>query len=53
MTMSDTEVSTRSERPMVERARLSDEQVTFLLTILRNANRPLTTAELVEALRTH
>jgi hypothetical protein len=31
---------------------LSDDDVVFLLTLLRNATSPLTTAQLVEALQT-
>lgn len=31
--------------------RLSDDDVAFLLTLLRNATSPLTTAQLVEALK--
>lgn len=30
---------------------LSEDDVTYLLTLLRNASSPLTTAQLVEALR--
>lgn len=32
------------------KARLSDEQVTYLLLLLRNSDRPMTTTELTEAL---
>ncbi|HET7037719.1 MAG TPA: hypothetical protein VFI42_18720 [Thermomicrobiaceae bacterium] len=35
----------------MQSVRLSDEYVTYLLMLLRNASRPLTTAELVIALR--
>lgn len=31
-------------------ATLSDEQITYLLLLLRNSDRPMTTAELTEAL---
>lgn len=31
--------------------RLSDEDLTYLLFLLRNADRPMTTADLVQALR--
>lgn len=31
--------------------RLSDDDIAFLLMVLRNSNRPLSTAQLVEALR--
>ena len=31
--------------------RLTDEDLTYLLTLLRNATRPMTTLELVQALR--
>ena len=34
-----------------ETVRLSDDDIAFLLMILRNSNRPLTTAQLVDALR--
>lgn len=33
--------------------RLTDEQLTYLLLILRNSSRPLTTQELVRALQEH
>lgn len=32
-------------------AQLTDEDVTFLLTLLRNASSPLTTSQLVDALK--
>ena len=35
----------------MQSVRLRDEYLTYLLMLLRNANRPLTTAELVQALR--
>ena len=35
----------------MQSVRLSDAYVTYLLMMLRNTNRPLTTAELVQALR--
>ena len=31
-------------------ARLSNEQITYLLLLLRNSDRPMTTTELAEAL---
>ncbi len=34
-----------------EAVKLSDDDVAFLLMILRNSSRPLTTSQLVEALR--
>ena len=34
-----------------ETVQLSDDDIAFLLMILRNSNRPLTTAQLVEVLR--
>ena len=34
-----------------EAVKLSDDDVAFLLMILRNSSRPLTTRQLVEALR--
>lgn len=34
-----------------EAVRLSDDDVAFLLMILRNSGRPLTTGQLVQALR--
>lgn len=37
--------------PTSETVRLSDDDIAFLLMILRNSNRPLTTAQLVDALR--
>lgn len=32
------------------KARLTDEQITYLLLLLRNSDRPMTTNELTEAL---
>jgi hypothetical protein len=36
---------------MANEVELSDEDVTYLLTLLRNASQPMTTQQLVEALR--
>jgi hypothetical protein len=36
---------------MPSQIRLSDEDVAFLLTVLRNASQPLTTQGLIDALR--
>jgi hypothetical protein len=35
----------------VRQVRLTDEQITYLITVLRNNDRPVTTDELVAALR--
>ncbi len=35
----------------VSQIQLNDEDVAFLLTLLRNAGQPLTTQELIDALR--
>lgn len=35
----------------MRQVRLTDEQITYLITILRNNNRPVSTEELVAALR--
>ena len=36
---------------MASEVELSDDDMTYLLTILRNASQPVTTQQLVEALR--
>lgn len=36
---------------MTAQIRLSDEDVAFLLTVLRNAIQPMTTQQLIDALR--
>lgn len=36
---------------MATKIELTDEDVAFLLTLLRNAPRPMTTQELIDALR--
>jgi hypothetical protein len=36
---------------IVRQVRLTDEQITYIITILRNQDRPVTTDELVAALR--
>ena len=36
---------------MAAQIRLSDEDVAFLLTLLRNAPQPMTTQQLIDALR--
>ena len=36
---------------MASSIRLSDEDVAFLLTVLRNASQPMTTQQLIDALR--
>jgi DNA-binding response OmpR family regulator len=36
---------------MAARVQLNDEDVTLLLTLLRNATQPLTTQQLIDALR--
>lgn len=36
---------------MAAQIRLSDEDVAFLLTLLRNATQPMTTQQLIDALR--
>jgi hypothetical protein len=35
----------------MQSVRLSDEYITYILMMLRNTNRPLTTQDLVQALR--
>jgi hypothetical protein len=35
----------------MKRVQLSEQHITYLLTILRSSDRPKTTAELIEALR--
>ncbi len=36
---------------MTREVELSDDDITYLMTILRNASQPVTTQQLVEALR--
>jgi hypothetical protein len=36
---------------MANPVQLKDEDVTYLLTVLRNANQPITTQQLINALR--
>jgi hypothetical protein len=35
----------------VRQVRLTDEQITYLITVLRNNDRPVTTEELIASLR--
>ena len=45
------QISQRMERLMVSQIQLNDEDVTYLLTLLRNAAEPITTQQLIDALR--
>ncbi|MCC6315926.1 MAG: hypothetical protein IT337_18155 [Thermomicrobiales bacterium] len=38
---------------MANPIQLNDEDVTYLLTLLRNASQPLSTQQLIDALRRH
>jgi hypothetical protein len=42
-----------AEETMSEPIQLNDEDVAYLLTLLRNATQPVTTQALIDALRRH
>lgn len=46
-------LSAEVEGAMPEPIQLNDEDVAFLLTLLRNSSQPMTTQQLIDALRRH
>lgn len=46
-------ILTKMEKRMSVTVSLNDEDVAYLLTLLRNATRPMTTQQLIDALRHH